>query len=165
MYSKYLKIATILLALVPAAFAGERAPVLIQGKAVSHQAHSMTWTLSENGRLSGLGSREAYQVPADRYLVITQAAFSIRGTSRAARAAHVRITMRTGGSTLDLAEATERLLNYLDTNTVTRTFTPGLVVPSGGEVWGSVKQLQPAVGTSAVDVTFYGYLVPNAQAW
>ena len=166
MFIKYLKIATVAFSLTPAAFAADRSFVVIQGKGTSNVAGSRVWTLCEQGRVGRLGSGPAFTVPQGRYLVITEAAFTVRGgATKFARAASFVVTMGSGPDAFDLAEVTDRLLPYMDNNTVSKRFTPGLMVPSGVPVTGTQKQIQPGGGSATLDVTFYGFLVPNGQGW
>jgi hypothetical protein len=105
-------------------------------------------------------------VPAGKYLVITEASFTVRGgATKYARAADFRITMKTGPDSFDLAEFSDRLLANLDNNTVSKRFSPGLMVLSGAEVTGTLKELQPGGVAASLEVNLYGYLVPTGQGW
>ena len=166
MLIKYLKITTACLALAGAAAAADRAIVLIQGKAQLNASRGMAWTLCENGVPSRLAGADGFTVPQGRSLLITEAAFTVRGgIVRASRGAEFRLTMRVGRDTLDLAEVSGRIAAGMAATTVTRTFTPGLVVPSGAEVRGALAELEPGGGHPQVEVTLYGYLVPSSQGF
>ena len=166
MQIRYLKIATLALALAGAGLAADRSIVVIQGQEARNVAGSRSWTLCESGRPKPAGSGACFTVPAGRDLVITEAAFTVRGGATTfARAASFVITQGTGSDAFDLAEVSDRLLANLADATVYKRFSPGLLVPGGTAVTARQKQLQPGGGKATLDVTFYGFLVPTGQGW
>lgn len=163
MLIKHLKITTVCLALAGAAFA-DRSIVLVQGRPQANTSRGMNWTLCENGVVTKLGSADGFKVPAGKCLVITEAAFTVRGgIMRASRAAEFRISMRVGQDTLELAGISGRLAAGVAATTVDRTFKPGLVAPAGAEVRAVLTDLEPGGAAAQVEVNLYGYLVPAAE--
>lgn len=158
MLSTCLKIATVCLSLPAAA----RSLVLIQAREAD-ASRTLTWTLSENGLLTHLGRADAFKVPPGRNLVITEAAWTVRGgLIRACHAAQFRISMRMGRDTLTLAERSGRIAAYAAATTVAHTFTPGLVAPSGAEVLAAMTGLVPGGGDAQVEITLYGFFLTSS---
>jgi hypothetical protein len=161
---KCLKSAILGLAVASATLAADRNIVIVQGKAATSSVRNLEWTLFDNGRPSSGGTAEYFKVPADRYLIITEAAFSVRGApAKAIRYGLFRITLKKGVETFDLATVSDRIPANLDGATTSKRYSPGLVVPPGGEVRGELKNLYPAGGPVPVDVSFYGFLAPLGE--
>jgi hypothetical protein len=152
-----LKTPMLVLALAGAAPAADR--VVIQGRRQPATTRALTWTLLQEGVLSRLGNADGFKVPEGRRLVITEAAFTVRGgATRLARAATFRISVKDAQASQDLAEISARLMPQLAANTVSKVFSPGLPVAGGSEVRGALAELQPPGNHVQVDVTFYGLL-------
>ena len=150
-------------ALAVASPAANRSSVILQGRALADSPSERTWTLCLDGVPAAAGRGEAYQVPAGRVLVITEAAFTVRGGgTQWARAGNFRLCARRGGVTFELAQLSAPLLAGLEACTVSRPFTPGLHVPPGSELRAEAAELKPG-GPAPVDVTLYGYFTA-AQA-
>lgn len=158
MGSRFLKIAAAVALVTAAAFGGERTLVIVQGKAVRNSARTCSWSVCENGVFSTHRDSETFRVPPGRTLVITEAAFILRG--KVNRAVRVGVTMRQGNETFDLAGITARLEAQLGTNFVGKRFSPGLVVPAGSEVRGELSEVEPGGAVPRMDVNFYGFYLP-----
>jgi len=164
---RFLKPLTLALLLPVAAHGADRTIVCLQSRNLKATTGRITCTLLENGKVtSTTQTSDGFKVPAGRYLVITEAAFTLRGVRPHGNYyAALRIIMKSGTESIVLAENTDKLAIWLDATAVRRTFAPGLVVPSGSECQGVLAALNPRSGAATLDTTFYGYLVPNEQVW
>jgi len=155
---KVLRIAAAAVLVAASASAAERTLVLVQGRGVRNSAKLLSWSVCENGVFSAPRDGETFRVPAGRNLVITEAAFTLRGkVNRSARAVRLGIVMRQGSLSYDLAGITTRLESRLLANIVGKRFSPGLLVPAGAEVRGEMAELEAGGSPVSVDVNLYGY--------
>ena len=161
-----LKHLTLALILSVAAQAADRTILCLQNRNQKATTGRMTWTLLENGKVTYTSQAEGFKVPSGHYLVITEAAFILRGVRPyGAYSAAFRIMMKSGMDSFDLMESSDELPIWLEAAVVRKTFTPGLVVPSGAELQGVLSALVPKSSSATLDTNFYGYLVPNEQGW
>jgi len=138
--------------------AQEKPVVVIQGRA---RGPVMVWTACERGNVGQPAEGGFFKVPSGRNLVITEVAFTLRSApTRFARAAHVRLVLKKGQETFDLAEVSGRQLVNMESTTFWKSFSPGLLIPGGAEAGLGKKDIHPPGG--AVDVTFYGYFTPSS---
>jgi|GEM_PF-2599333 len=153
-----LKLATLLTAAC-LAWGQERSVVVVRGTAERNSSRAFSWTVCEEGALSSPYTAEAFKVPKGRRLLITEAAFTVR--ARGAKAARLRIYLKTGMETFDLAVFDAGLTGPLAAETFTKRFTPGLPVAGGQEVRGEVIDVAPSGTAAPAEVTFYGYFIPQ----
>jgi hypothetical protein len=124
--------------------------VTIQGHSAPGQAR--VWSTYQNGRYRREDySGNFFRVPAGRSLVITQAECTFAGDSR--KIINLELVLNQGVPTFPLARATFCNPDGVAMFTAVKTFSPGLVVPAGGQVM--VVDREPAPGV--YEVMFYGF--------
>jgi len=138
--------------------ADDRVIVHLQGRSGGQGTGVTRWELSLDGR-----KIRDFRVPEGHRLVVTQAAFTVRGgRSLRKRAGHFALFLTDRSGRSELAEASGLFHAGLPACAVHRRFRPGLVVPAGavpGVSW-HLDAREPSV----LSVTLYGWLVPGPGA-
>lgn len=137
--------------------ADERVIVRLQGRCEGQGSNVVRWDLERNGR-KDRDARRDFRVPAGHRLVVTQAAFTVRGgRTFLKRGGQFTLfkTDRSGRS--EMAEVSGTFHPELPSSTVVRRFRPGLVVPAGAAP-GVAWQLSPP-DRCVLSVTLHGWLV------
>ena len=124
--------------------------VTIQGASAGGQTR--IWSTYHHGRYRKEDySGTFFRVPPGKGLVITQAECTFTGDSR--KIINLELILNQGVPTFPLARATFSNPDGAAPFTATRTFTPGIFIPAGGQV----NVLDKAPGTGAYEVLFHGF--------
>jgi hypothetical protein len=124
--------------------------VTIQGCSAPGQAK--VWSTYQNGRYRKEDySGNYFRVPQGRPLVITQAECTFSGDSR--KIINLELVLNQGVPTFPLARATFCNPDGVAMFTATKAFSPGILIPGGGQVMVEDKALAPG----SYEVMFYGF--------